>query len=77
MADAIDNLFAETTGADTGALTPDLGIGDIPEWDSAAHMAFIAAAEDKWDLMLDGDEVVEMTNYGKLKTILTGHVDDL
>ena len=42
----------------------------IPEWDSIAHMRLIAEVEDTFDLMLETDDVINMSSYSAAKEIV-------
>lgn len=43
---------------------------DIPEWDSVGHMGLIAAIEDTFDIMMDTDDIIDLSSYEKGKEIL-------
>ena len=36
---------------------------DIEQWDSVGHMALVAAIEDEFDVMLDTDQVIDMSSF--------------
>ncbi len=36
---------------------------DIDQWDSVGHMALVAAIEDEFDVMLDTDQVIDMSSF--------------
>jgi acyl carrier protein len=42
-------------------------------WDSLSHMALISSIEDCFDLMLDTDEIIELSTFKKAKEILSNH----
>ena len=42
----------------------------IEKWDSLAHMALIAAIEDEFDIMIDTDDVIDMSSFAKAGEIL-------
>ncbi len=43
---------------------------DIPAWDSVGHMSLIAALEDTFDIMLDTDDIIDLSSYERGKEIL-------
>jgi acyl carrier protein len=43
----------------------------IEQWDSVAHMRLVAEIEDVFDVMIETDDVIDMSSYPKVKTILT------
>jgi acyl carrier protein len=49
----------------------DLAYGKTPGWDSTAHMSLVASLDRTFDIMLDTDDVIDMSSYGKVREILT------
>lgn len=43
-------------------------------WDSVAHMTLIAGLEDKFDCMLDMDDIIDMSSFDKSVEILKKYV---
>ena len=43
---------------------------DIPVWDSVGHMGLVAAIEEAFDIMLEPDDIVDMSSFEKGKEIL-------
>ncbi len=62
--------FAESLGIEQGKVTDDLLYAGIPEWDSVAHMALIAAIEEVFDIMIDTEDVIAMSSFAKAKEIV-------
>ena len=64
------NVFVETFG-----VTPEQAKGlkyqDIEAWDSVGHMSLIAALEDAFDIMMDTDDIIDLSSYEKGKEILS------
>lgn len=48
----------------------DLKYNSIAEWDLVAHMTLVAEIEDTYDIMLDTDDIVEMSSIGRIREIL-------
>ena len=65
------DTFAEALGIDT--VTMELEYNTIPEWDSVAHMVLIAKIEEAFDVMLDTDEIIDMSSPAKALAILEAH----
>lgn len=42
----------------------------VETWDSVGHMVLIAALEEKFDIMIDMDDIIDFSGYQKGKTIL-------
>lgn len=66
----LKSIFAEALGIEESAITDELTYNTIPEWDSVAHMALVAEIDDQFDIMLDTDEVLELSSFAKAKEIL-------
>ncbi len=43
----------------------------IPSWDSVGHMGLVAAIEDAFDIMMDTDDIIDLSSYEKGKEILS------
>ena len=39
-------------------------------WDSVGHMSLVAALEDEFDIMIDTDDIIELSSFEKGKEIL-------
>lgn len=48
---------------------------DITAWDSVGHMSLIAALEDAFDIMMDTDDIIDLSSYEKGKEILAANYD--
>lgn len=56
----IINLIAGILEVEIGIINKELAVGDIPEWDSLAHMRIIAALESDLGVVLDIEQVLEI-----------------
>lgn len=63
-------IFAEALGIPEEQVVDDLQYNSIPEWDSIAHMALVAAIDEAFDIMMDTDDVIDMSSFAKAKEIL-------
>ena len=43
---------------------------DIPAWDSVGHMGLVAALEETFDIMLEPDDIVDLSSFAKGKELL-------
>ena len=43
---------------------------DIDAWDSVGHMGLISALEDAFDIMMDTDDIIDLSSFEKGKEIL-------
>lgn len=56
----IINLIAKILEVEIGIINKELAVGDIPEWDSLAHMRIIAALESDLGVVLDIEQTLEI-----------------
>jgi len=54
----------ETVNFDT------LAYGETSGWDSIAHMRLINEIESAFDIMIDTEDVIDMSSFGKAKEIV-------
>lgn len=47
----------------------------VPNWDSVGHMSLIAAIEDAFDIMMDTDDIIDLSSYEKGKEILSANYE--
>lgn len=62
MEEQIRKIIADALGVDVAVITQDLGINDIPEWNSMGNMAIIAALEEKLEIEIPLEDLFELTN---------------
>lgn len=43
---------------------------DVPLWDSVGHMTLVAALENAFDIMMETDDIIDLSSYEKGKEIL-------
>ena len=71
MTTALEQVFAEALGIDVGSVNDALAYNSIPQWDSVAHMGLIAQLEDHYGVLLDTDDIIDMSSVDKAREILT------
>ena len=59
-----DKAFIETFEITKDQLAG-LKYQDITAWDSVGHMSLIAALEDAFDIMMDTDDIIDLSSYEK------------
>jgi len=69
--DILVQCFVEALGVQAAVVVDSLKYNSIPQWDSVAHMTLIAMLEEKFDLMLDTDDIIDMSSVAKAKEILS------
>ena len=63
------NAFVEALEV-TAADAPTLVYGQSKSWDSVGHMTLIAALEDAYDIMMEMDDIIDLSSFDKGKEIL-------
>ena len=64
------NAFTTALGIEAENVTDDLTYNTIPQWDSTAHMVLIAEIENVFDVMLDTDDIIDLSSVAQAKIIL-------
>jgi len=63
-------VFTKALGVSKDTIIDELQYNSIPEWDSVAHMLLITELEDSFDIMLDTDDIIDMSSPAKAREIL-------
>jgi len=71
MTKPVEDVFAEALGIDRSRVSDALTYNSVKEWDSVAHMALIAALEDAYSIMIETDDVIDMSSVSKAKQLLS------
>jgi acyl carrier protein len=69
----LESCFVDTFALEPGSDPKGLHFQDIPEWDSIGHMQLIAAIETCFDVMLETQEVLDLSGFDKAVEILARH----
>lgn len=67
---SLEQIFADSLAINLSDISDELTYQSISQWDSVAHMTLIAAVEDEYGIMLDTDDIIDMSSVGKAKAIL-------
>ena len=66
MEEQIRKIIADALGVDITVITQNLGINDIPEWNSMGNLAIIAALEEKLEVEIPLEDLFELTNVATI-----------
>jgi acyl carrier protein len=66
-------VFARMLGLAPEEITDELAYRSVRQWDSVSHMALVAALEDEFEVMLETEEVIDLSSVAKAKEILGRH----
>ena len=64
------SAFAKGLQISEESVNETLQYASTPGWDSVAHMALIASLDSTFDIMLDTDDVLDLSSYPKAREIL-------
>ena len=64
-----NNVFVESLQVSEDQLAT-LKYQGVELWDSVGHMTLVAALEDAFDIMMDTDDIIDLSSYEKGKEIL-------
>lgn len=64
-----NSVFCENLNVTEDQLA-DLKYQGVELWDSVGHMTLVVALEDAFDIMLDTDDIIDLSSYEKGKEIL-------
>ncbi len=64
-----DKVFCETFRVEEDQLST-LQFKQIPLWDSVGHLTLISALEEEFDILLETEDMMELTSYSKGVDIL-------
>ena len=65
-----DDAFKIAFEIEDSKLGSELKYESIQEWDSIGHMSLIAELEDKFDISMEMDDIIDFSSYDKGKEIL-------
>ncbi len=65
--------FRETLALGPNEDVEELAYQEHPSWDSVGHMRLVAAIETSFDIVMDTDEILDMSSFGKALEILKAH----
>ena len=68
-----DEAFYESFGIEKNSSIEKLEYNSIPSWDSVGHMGLISALEEKFDIMMEMDDIIDFSSYDKGIDILKKH----
>lgn len=64
-------VFVSALGIPPDYPLEDLRYRGIEEWDSVAHMTLVSGLEEAFDIMLETNDVIDMSSYVKAREILS------
>lgn len=65
-----NNAFVEVFGVEVSALGSNFNKDNVDAWDSVHQLNIIALLEESFDIMLDPEDIMELTSYEKGKELM-------
>lgn len=75
--DQLVHSFAAALEIAPSEVNDELAYQENPKWDSTAHMMLIAQLEGDFEIMLEMDDILDMSSFVKAKAILKKYRSDL
>jgi acyl carrier protein len=67
------SAFCESLNISRETLNDDLKYNTVAEWDSVAHMVLISVIENKFGVMLDTNDILDLSSVAQAQAILEKH----
>ena len=67
------DCFVQTFAIERRQVTLKLAYQSIPQWDSVGHMALVVEIENTFNVTLDTDDIIGMSDISKAVEILQKH----
>jgi acyl carrier protein len=65
-----NEAFVHVFGAQADDLNDEYGKDTVQEWDSVHQLSLVAELEEAFDIMLDPEDIMELTSYKNGKELL-------
>ena len=60
-----DNVFIESFSINKDHLDDNLEYNSVSSWDSVGHMALISTLEEKFNITMEMDDIIDFSSYRK------------
>lgn len=70
LKERLRNVFIESLGLPADMDVSELKYQEIGEWDSLSHLQLVAAIESEFGIMLETDDVIDMSSFAKALAIV-------
>ena len=66
----LNKIFCEVFSVEVAALNDSFNKDNVDGWDSVRQLSLTSSVEDEFDLMLDAEDILDVTSYENAKNIL-------
>lgn len=67
----LNQIFCEVYSVEESALNENFVNTNVDTWDSIHQLSMVAAIEEAFGLMMDAEDILEMTSYENVKKLLS------
>lgn len=67
----LNRIFCDVFSVEESALDNHFDKGNVDGWDSVHQLSLTTSVEDEFDIMLDAEDILEFTSYGKARSVLS------
>ena len=67
------SCFSQSLGIPMDQVVDDLAYNSIEQWDSVGHMTLVAGIESTFDVLLDTDDILNLSSVREAVAILRRH----
>jgi len=72
MDSGIDQLIARVLEIPEQGITDELSFQSIPQWDSMKHLELISALEEAYDVEIEAEQIVELSQVAAIRAFVRG-----
>lgn len=69
--ESLNGIFCEVFSVKATVLDEKFDKYSVEGWDSVRQLSLVSAVEDKFDIMIDAEEILEFISYVNVKRVLT------
>lgn len=66
----LNTIFCEVFSVEASTLNSDFNKENVDGWDSVRQLSLTSSLEDEFDIMLDAEDILDMTSYENAVKIL-------
>lgn len=66
----LNQIFCDVYSVEEAALNENFVNTNVETWDSIHQLSMVSAIEEAFDLMMDAEDILEMTSYENVKQLL-------
>ena len=71
----LKKIFIESLAIDPNVIIDSLIYAEFPEWDSVAHMTLVASIEEGFDIMINAEDVIDMSSFENAVKIVSKYLN--